>query len=252
MIPSHPLSISDSKPLLSPGPGGPEPGEIVPDLSGHPPRADSLQLLVRRNQIMKRCFDITVGSFVLFFSLPFIGMSLFLVWLVSPGLPLFCQSREGRGGARLRVWKIRTMYPDAEQRLGEYLSNNPEDRAQWERNCKIRDDPRVLPVIGTFLRRFSIDELPQLWLVLRGQLSLVGPRPLPEYHLRKLEPELRRLRQQVRPGITGLWQIMARSEGGIDAYEMYDGYYLRNWYFFLDVHIIGKTVMSVIRGDGAY
>jgi lipopolysaccharide/colanic/teichoic acid biosynthesis glycosyltransferase len=107
-------------------------------------------------------------------------------------------------------------------------------------------------VLGTLLRRFSFDELPQLWSVVVGEMSLVGPRPFPDYHLRKFGPEFRALRRKVRPGITGLWQVMVRSSGGLNEQETYDSYYIRNWSVWMDLYILGRTSLAVLAGRGAY
>ena len=144
------------------------------------------------------------------------------------------------------------MYVDAERRLERYLLANPELAEEWRTRFKLKDDPRLLPVVGRFLRRWSIDELPQLWNVLRGDMSLVGPRPFPDYHLRAFAPEFLRLRQRMRPGITGMWQVMVRSAGTIDEQQFFDTYYLRNWSVWLDLYILGRTVRAVLRGEGAY
>ena len=98
------------------------------------------------------------------------------------------------------------------------------------------------------MRRFSIDELPQLWSVVRGDMSLVGPRPFPHYHLQRLSNEARRLRRQVRPGLTGLWQVMVRTRGGVREQEIYDAYYIRNWSMWIDLYLLVKTAMTVIQG----
>jgi lipopolysaccharide/colanic/teichoic acid biosynthesis glycosyltransferase len=172
--------------------------------------------------------------------------------VLSPGPALFWQDREGRKGGTIRVPKIRTMMPDAERRMEELLRSDPALRDEWESAFKLKDDPRVIPVVGRLFRRFSIDELPQLWTVVLGQMSLVGPRPFPAYHLDALSPHARRLRDEVRPGITGLWQVTSRGRAGVEAQQAHDVYYIRNWSVWLDLHILARTVGVVLSGRGAY
>jgi lipopolysaccharide/colanic/teichoic acid biosynthesis glycosyltransferase len=143
------------------------------------------------------------------------------------------------------------MYGDAEQRLVEHLQRDPGAREEWEREFKLTGDPRVLPGVGTLLRRWSLDECPQLWNVLRGDMSLVGPRALPAYHLQAFGPAFRAKRERVRPGITGMWQAMSRGRGAIRTQEALDGYYISNWSIWMDLFLLAKTVEAVISGRGA-
>jgi lipopolysaccharide/colanic/teichoic acid biosynthesis glycosyltransferase len=209
-------------------------------------------LLIRSNGIIKRAIDLTVATVALVVSAPIIGLASALVIAIDRGPALFFQQRVGLAGRRFLLPKIRTMRLDAETRLEEYLSGSDALREEWQSRYKLRNDPRVLPGIGSVLRRFSLDELPQLWSVVRGDMSLVGPRPFPEYHVRQLPAAFLRLRERVRPGITGLWQIAVRSDAGMEAQQAYDTYYIRNWSVWLDVYVLSRTLAAVIRGRGAY
>ena len=209
-------------------------------------------LLVPANRAMKRAIDLSLGSCLLILAAPVIACATLLVNLADRGPAFHVQDRAGLDGRRIGVPKIRTMRTDAERRLEEYLAANPDLRGEWGSRYKLRADPRLIPAVGHLLRRFSLDELPQLWSVLRGDMSLVGPRPFPDYHTRQFSPAFLDLRQRVRPGITGLWQVMVRSEGTIDEQEAYDSYYIRNWSVWLDLYILARTSISVVTGRGAY
>ena len=209
-------------------------------------------LLRPGDRALKRTLDLTVGMVSLILSAPLVLMSLLLVRMTSPGPALYFQNREGLHGVSFRVPKIRTMYQDAEERLDEYLDLNPGLRDDWEAQFKLKNDPRVIPVVGTFLRRFSIDELPQLFSVVAGRMSLVGPRPLPDYHLSSLSEQTQRLRREVRPGVTGLWQVSGRSDATFEEQGARDEYYIRNWTPWLDLHILARTASAVLSGRGAY
>ena len=203
------------------------------------------------NRVIKRTLDLSLGMILLVLVLPLIVLGGLLVKLWSRGPFFFCQNREGMEGHSIKVWKIRTMYQDAEQRLEASLSANPELRREWEERVKLVHDPRVIRGIGVILRRLSIDELPQLWSVVMGKMSLVGPRPFPEYHLQRFPPEFRLLRRQVCPGLTGMWQVMVRSNGSLREQQLYDTYYIRNWSLWLDLWILFRTVQAVLLGNGA-
>jgi lipopolysaccharide/colanic/teichoic acid biosynthesis glycosyltransferase len=209
-------------------------------------------LLIPRNRYTKRFVDLSLGVPLFLVSLPVVVISLAAVKVRSPGKGMFYQVRQGRGGKSFRMPKIRTMVPNAEADLKDRLTGDTELNDNWNRRYKLVDDPRVIPGVGSFLRRFSIDELPQLWSVVKGDMSLVGPRPLPEYHLEALSEETRRVRQEVRPGITGLWQIQSRGVLDNAEQEARDIYYVRNWTVWLDLYIIGRTTRAVITGRGAH
>jgi len=203
------------------------------------------------NQLAKRIADVVLGSLGLVLSLPMICAAAVAVVLRDPGPVLHAPFREGRNGSRFRMWKVRTMYRDADARLLECLSRDEHARREWEREFKITSDPRVLPGIGAFLRRWSLDECPQLWNVVKGDMSLVGPRALPGYHLDAFDPAFRAERRRVRPGMTGLWQVTSRGRDAIRRQQTLDSYYISNWSIWLDVFILARTVEAVLSGRGA-
>lgn len=209
-------------------------------------------LLRPRNQTAKRALDLVLGGAALVLLAPVILMAALSVRLIDGAPAFFYQNRAGLGGRRLNMPKIRTMCRDADGRLAGHLAANPSMRDEWRARYKLRDDPRLIPGVGRTLRRFSIDELPQLWKVVTGEMSLVGPRPFPDYHLEEFTPAFRELRQRVRPGITGWWQISIRSEGSTDDQEALDTYYIRNWSVWFDLYVLGRTVFVVVSGRGAY
>ena len=209
-------------------------------------------LLIRRNTALKRLMDQAIALPLFLLSLPVIALAALWIRLASPGPVFYRQLREGFDGRRIPVWKLRTMHPDGDRLLDEWLAAHPEDRVKWNRYFKLQHDPRVLPVIGRLLRRTSLDELPQLWAILKGEMSLVGPRPFPDYHLEQFSPEFRTLRTRVLPGLTGLWQVSARSDGDVKVQEALDTYYIRNWSPWMDLYILARTVAAVLLARGAY
>jgi lipopolysaccharide/colanic/teichoic acid biosynthesis glycosyltransferase len=142
------------------------------------------------------------------------------------------------------------MHPHAEQVLEEYLRTNPYLRAEWEQNQKLRDDPRVTRV-GRFLRKTSLDELPQLWNVLRGQMSLSGPRPIVDGEVSKYG-EVYALYKRIKPGMTGAWQVSGRSGTSYAERVAIDSHYVRNWSFWLDLVVLARTIKIVLLGRGAF
>lgn len=167
----------------------------------------------------------------------------------SPGPILYRQQRIGRGGKDITIWKFRTMITDAAADLQECLSTNPELRAEWEESHKLANDPRITRV-GRILRKTSLDELPQLWNVIRGDLSLVGPRPIVWDEVEKYRDGFR-LYKKVKPGLTGLWQISGRSDTSYAERVRLDEYYVRNWSLWFDIYILLKTPSEVFRCRGA-
>ena len=208
-------------------------------------------LCLRHNQVLKRAIDILFAIPIALLVWPIIVVLAFAIKLVDPGPAIYVQERVGRNSKTLRTLKLRTMYTDAEQRLEEHLSRDPQARAEWQRFFKLTHDPRVLPIIGNFMRHTSLDELPQLWNVIRGDMSLVGPRPFPAYHMNSFDDEFRIIRVGVQPGITGMWQVSSRSNGDLQVQKAEDLFYIRNWSIWLDIYILLQTVIVVLNGKGA-
>jgi Undecaprenyl-phosphate galactose phosphotransferase WbaP len=209
-------------------------------------------LLLRRNHVLKRWMDRAVALPLFALSLPVMAIAAIWIKFTSRGPVFYHQMREGLDGQRIPVWKLRTMRRGGDLILEQWLEQHPEEALHWQRYFKLPHDPRVLPVVGTLLRRTSLDELPQLWSVLKGEMSLVGPRPLPDYHLEQLPSEFRALRTRVLPGLTGLWQVSARSDGDVKVQEALDTFYIRNWSPWLDLYILTRTVTAVLLARGAY
>ncbi|MFG1927478.1 sugar transferase [Cryptosporangium sp. NPDC048952] len=195
--------------------------------------------------LLKGLLDRLAAFFGLLLISPILGIAALAIKISDPGPVFFRQARAGRGGATIRVWKFRTMYVDAEERLAELLGSNETDGLLF----KMSNDPRITRV-GHFLRKTSIDELPQLINVLLGEMSLVGPRPLPVKN-EEFNGDVRR-RMLVRPGITGLWQVSGRSNLSWEDAVRLDLYYVDNWSLAFDFMILYKTLFAVMKRDGAY
>ena len=221
-------------------------GEIFKFNIGYIPILEYSELGHNRIQYGKRLFDLLLSGTALVLLSPFFLLIALGIRRDSPG-PVFYRSRRyGRGGRIFQMWKFRSMVQDADEKLKELKGKNEVDGPIF----KIRQDPRVTSV-GRFLRKYSIDELPQLLNVLSGDMSLVGPRPLP---LDQVETEdLKQLKRlEVRPGITGLWQVRGRSDLPFHRLIRWDSWYVNNWSFLLDISILVKTIPVVLKGKGAY
>ena len=203
-------------------------------------------------RLLHQALGCAVAAGALAATLPVLAAAAAAIWAVDPGPVLYRQKREGRGGRQVNVLKLRTMYQDADARLEALLLADPRAREEWSTHFKLRDDPRILPRIGAILRKTSIDELPQLLNVLAGDMRLVGPRPLPDYHLAAMGNPFRIRRRSVTPGLTGLWQISERSAADLSRLQQLDEFYIENQSFWFDLHILLKTAPAVFRGDGAY
>ena len=238
---------------------------FVPDLIGTPMadvQADVLfseEILLMRlknnlarmgNRFLKRTFDLVatvLGSIALS---PFLLILAIMVAIDNHGRVIFAHRRVGRGGREFPCYKFQTMVPDAQERLQEYLAANPEARKEWEENFKLTNDPRVTK-LGAFLRKTSLDELPQLWNVIVGDMSLVGPRPIVQAEVPRYHENIREY-YMVRPGITGMWQASGRSDTTYEERVAMDTWYVRNWSVWIDLVYLFKTFKAVFVGKGAY
>lgn len=200
---------------------------------------------------IKRIFDIAFSLSAILVLSPLFVLIAMGIWCCSSGKVIYSQKRIGRGGILFRCYKFRTMYPDADMRLHEILENDPAKRKEWDETHKLKDDPRVTP-IGIFLRKTSLDELPQFWNVLKGDLSVVGPRPVTQQEIAKHFGESANKILSLRPGITGLWQISGRSDISYPKRIALDEHYIYHRSFLLDMKIIALTIPRIISRKGAY
>ena len=237
--------------IVSPMRGLPLAGTHVTHFFGH----DILSLRVRNTLArpwpprLKRTFDILVAGLLVALLSPLLAV---IAWQVArTGRPiLYRHQRIGRGGRSFNCLKFRTMAPNADAVLARYLAEHPEARAEWERDQKLRDDPRVSPMVA-WIRRTSLDELPQLINVLRGEMSLVGPRPIVQSELARYDADLVYYVQST-PGVTGLWQVSGRNDLDYRRRVHLDCWYVKNWSLWCDLVILMKTPRAVLRGEGAY
>jgi Undecaprenyl-phosphate galactose phosphotransferase WbaP len=207
-------------------------------------------LMLPLPRFTKRCMDLvgaTLGGIVL---LPLLFYLCVAVKMSSRGPIFYAHERIGKNGRRFMAWKFRTMFQDANLVLEHYLEQHPDLKDEWERDHKLRFDPRITR-IGRFLRKTSLDELPQLWNVIRGQMSLVGPRPIVTEEIIKYDIYYG-LYTMVTPGITGLWQVSGRNNTTYEERVQLDAYYVRNWSPWMDLYLLIRTIRIVLFAKGAY
>lgn len=237
---------------------------LAPPLSGLPMheaevlsvfKHDSVLLRLQNNlknpwaNVLKRMFDICVGGFFLVLALPlFLGIGLLVKR--DGGSALFKHKRIGKNGKPFYCYKFRSMVPNAEEKLREVLETDPAAKLEWESTFKLKKDVRVTP-LGRWMRRTSIDELPQIWNVLRGEMSLVGPRPIVDDEVARYGDDYKYV-SSIKPGMTGLWQISGRNDVGYAERIRLDKWYIRNWSIWQDVVIILKSFPIVFSRRGAY
>ena len=204
---------------------------------------------------LKRFIDVVVASLICLFASPLLIAIAIAIRLSSPGPIFYGQKRIGRGGIEFMAWKFRSMVPNADKVLQQCLDSNENYRREWDQTHKLKNDPRVT-WIGRFLRTTSFDELPQLWNILTGEMSLVGPRPIvnsPDYDASYVNdyPREYAAYQSVRPGLTGMWQVTCRNSGVYEMRIYWDMYYIRNSSLWLDLYIILRTVRTVLLREGS-
>ena len=203
-----------------------------------------------RYRVIKRAVDVAMVLFLCVVLSPLLVVIAMAVWITSPGPVLFSHRRIRRHGEFFTMWKFRTMCMNSGEVLERYLMAHPEARSEWRATHKLKCDPRVTRV-GRFLRRTSLDELPQLWNVLNGTMSLVGPRPIVAAEVEKYGEYFWDY-CAVKPGVTGLWQVSGRSELTYPQRVELDRHYAQNWSLGADAKILMRTCSCVVNRDGAY
>lgn len=208
-------------------------------------------LAKKTNRRIKRIFDIVFSLLTMVIIIPVSIIVIVLIMIESPGAaPIFKHYRVGRGGTLFPCYKFRSMVPNAQDKLQEYLKNNPEAKIEWDKYFKLKNDPRITK-IGKIIRKTSIDELPQFINVLKGEMSWVGPRPIIKDEIHYYGKYIKDY-YAVLPGITGMWQVSGRSEIGYKDRVSLDVWYVRNWSIWIDITLILKTIKIVLFRKGAY
>ncbi|WP_067708484.1 MULTISPECIES: undecaprenyl-phosphate galactose phosphotransferase WbaP [unclassified Erwinia] len=209
----------------------------------------SNNLAKRTSRILKRAFDLVGALGIITMLMPALAVLIFMV-ARDGGKPIYGHERVGMNGRKFKCLKFRSMVVNSKEVLEEVLRTDPVARAEWDKDFKLKNDPRITR-IGHFIRKTSLDELPQLWNVVRGDMSLVGPRPV-------IEDELERYAGDVdyyfmaKPGMTGLWQVSGRNDVDYETRVYFDSWYVKNWSLWNDIAILFKTIGVVLKRDGAY
>ena len=208
------------------------------------------RLLMPGPRVIKRALDLALVVVAGTLLLPVITLIALAIKMSSPGPTFYGQSRRGRGGSPFVAWKFRSMYANASELLEQCLASDPSLREEWRQCQKLRQDPRITP-LGRFLRRTSLDELPQLWNIVLGEMSFVGPRPIVSEEIARYGDGFA-VYAKVAPGLSGMWQVSGRNNLSYHQRVTLDLYYVRNWSVWLDLHILARTIRVVVLGDGAY
>jgi Undecaprenyl-phosphate galactose phosphotransferase WbaP len=236
---------------------------VIPDFSGfsclwvNPKNLGGLlglevyqQVFVPSRRVLKRLIDLILTTLIGLALAPIMLILAVAIKLDSPGPVLYPHRRIGRGGREFGAWKFRSMISNADEVLKQHLEQNPAFQEEWANSQKLKDDPRVTR-LGRFLRRCSLDELPQLWNVLRGEMSLVGPRPIVRDEIARYGVDFETY-TWVQGGLTGLWQVSGRSDTSYQQRVNYDCFYVHNWSVWLDLCILFRTIGTVLSRAGAF
>lgn len=207
-------------------------------------------LLLPVQQLVKRTMDLVISAIAGMFLVPLFLVLGLAIKITSPGPIFYGHTRVGKGNKRFKAWKFRTMCLNADKMIDEYLEQHPEHRAEWERDHKLKNDPRVT-ALGKWMRKWSVDELPQVWNVVSGDMSVVGPRPIVDAEICKYGEHFETF-CTVLPGITGLWQVCGRNDTTYEERVQLDIYYIHHWSPWLDLYLLARTVKTVLFTRGAY
>lgn len=222
----------------------------VRDIGGILAAASTHNLTKGGNLFMKRLMDLFMCIILGVFVIPVSIFIAIIIKATSKGSVFYGHKRVGKNGKTIKCWKFRSMFSNSQEMLEQILATDPVRKAEWEKDRKFVDDPRVTP-FGKFLRKTSLDELPQLWNIFVGEMSFVGPRPVTESELEKYGNDADYV-LSVTPGLSGMWQISGRSDTGYEERVQLDSFYIQNWSIWLDLWILIKTVWVVLNGKGAY